>query len=92
MLKLVDTSQKYIILGISILDKVTRSRALLDPPPPPGWCLGIYWSVPLGSCTPQSVDTAGYLLPWPCCELPPMGFSSPKVHSVGMEVGLFLSQ
>ena len=34
MLKLVDTSQKYIILGIFILDKVTRLRALLDPPPP----------------------------------------------------------
>ena len=34
MLKLVDTSQKCIILGIFILDKVTRLRALLDPPPP----------------------------------------------------------
>ena len=34
MLKLVDTSQKYIILGIFILDKVTCLRALLDPPPP----------------------------------------------------------
>ena len=34
MLKLVDTSQKFIILGIFILDKVTRLRALLDPPPP----------------------------------------------------------
>ena len=34
MLKLVDTSQKIIILGIFILDKVTRLRALLDPPPP----------------------------------------------------------
>ena len=34
MLKLVDTSQKVIILGIFILDKVTRLRALLDPPPP----------------------------------------------------------
>ena len=34
MLKLVDTSQKSIILGIFILDKVTRLRALLDPPPP----------------------------------------------------------
>ena len=44
MLKLVDTSQKVIILGIFILDKVTCLRALLDPP---GWCLGIYRSVPL---------------------------------------------
>ena len=34
MSKLVDTSQKFIILGIFILDKVTRLRALLDPPPP----------------------------------------------------------
>ena len=34
MLKLVDTSQKCIILGIFILDKVTRLRALLNPPPP----------------------------------------------------------
>ena len=34
MLKLVDPSQKIIILGIFILDKVTRLRALLDPPPP----------------------------------------------------------
>ena len=34
MLKLVDTSQKFIILGIFILDKVTCLRALLDPPPP----------------------------------------------------------
>ena len=34
MLKLVDTSQKIIILGIFILDKVTRLRALLDPLPP----------------------------------------------------------
>ena len=34
MLKLVDTSQKIIFLGIFILDKVTRLRALLDPPPP----------------------------------------------------------
>ena len=34
MLKLVDTSQKIIILGIFILDKVTCLRALLDPPPP----------------------------------------------------------
>ena len=34
MLKLVDISQKYITLGIFILDKVTRLRALLDPPPP----------------------------------------------------------
>ena len=34
MLKLVDTSQKFIVLGIFILDKVTRLRALLDPPPP----------------------------------------------------------
>ena len=34
MLKLVDTSQKYIILGIFILDKVTCLRALPDPPPP----------------------------------------------------------
>ena len=32
--KLVDTSQKFIILGIFILDKVTCLRALLDPPPP----------------------------------------------------------
>ena len=34
MLKLVDASQKFIILGIFILDKVRRLRALLDPPPP----------------------------------------------------------
>ena len=34
MLKLVDTSQKIIILVIFILDKVTCLRALLDPPPP----------------------------------------------------------
>ena len=34
MSKLVDTSQKFVILGIFILDKVTRLRALLDPPPP----------------------------------------------------------
>ena len=34
VLKLVNTSQKCIILGIFILDKVTRLRALLDPPPP----------------------------------------------------------
>ena len=34
MLKLVDTSQKFIILGIFILDKVMCLRALLDPPPP----------------------------------------------------------
>ena len=34
MLKLVDTSRKFIILGIFILDKVTRLRTLLDPPPP----------------------------------------------------------
>ena len=47
MLKLADTSQKVIILGIFILDKVTCLRALLDPPPPRGWCLGIYRSVPL---------------------------------------------
>ena len=45
MLKLVDASQKFIILGIFILDKVRRLRALLDPP---GWCLGIYRLVPLG--------------------------------------------
>ena len=44
VLKLVNTSQKCSILGIFILDKVTRLRALLDPP---GWCLGIYRSVPL---------------------------------------------
>ena len=34
MIKLVDTSQKDIILSTFILDKVTRLRALLDPPPP----------------------------------------------------------
>ena len=34
MLKLVDISQKFIILGIFNLDKVTCLRALLDPPPP----------------------------------------------------------
>ena len=36
MLKLIDTSQKFIILGKFILDKVTRLRPCcqLDPPPP----------------------------------------------------------
>ena len=34
LVELVDTSQKCIILGPFILDKVTRLRALLDPPPP----------------------------------------------------------
>ena len=34
MLKLVDTSQKSIILGLFILDKVACLRALPDPPPP----------------------------------------------------------
>ena len=34
MLKLVDTSQKYIILGIFILNKDKFLRALLEPPPP----------------------------------------------------------
>ena len=48
MLKLVDTSQKIIILGIFILDKVTRLRALLDPPPPQDGVSEFTGQYPLG--------------------------------------------
>ena len=45
MLKLVDTSQKNITLGIFIVDKVTCLRALLDPPPP----RMVSWNLPVGT-------------------------------------------
>ena len=57
VLKLVNTSQKCIILGIFILDKVTRLRALLDPPPPQDGVSEFTGRYPLGGCTRENTYT-----------------------------------
>ena len=70
MLKLVDTSQKFIILGIFILDKVTRLRALLDPPPPQDGVSELTGRDPLPPPTLGSGSTSRY----------PLGLISLNVH------------
>ena len=90
MLKLVDTSQKFIILGIFILDKVTRLRALLDPPPRMVRLVEVEFMVSIGYSTWRPSYLSTIVMFFCLCLTTPTRHRKPRIGLSAERRGYFM--